>query len=166
MKRSGFARPQFVSAPASPIRPLARPANYASVPYTDGGRPKDPRIELPHLLEMARRPGQTCLLSAPVCPGGLRDDTCACHGNSALFGKGMGQKAHDFFTVRGCARCHTWLDTSYNATRDARQLVFRRGLLLQADEWLALSWDSSAPVPERREAALAIAYLRAKGFIS
>jgi len=163
----GFARPAYTPPPAAPVRPLGRAPNYTRVDYSGGGLPKEPRIEIPHLMLMARRPGQICLLRVPgVCPypGMLRDDCCACHGNSSIYGKGLGRKADDCFVVRGCARCHLFIDSSYNATQEQRQDAFRAGLQRQITEWRYLLTCADTPAKDREAVALALEHLRVKGY--
>lgn len=167
MKRSGFARPAYTPPPAAPVRPLDHAPNYTRVDYSGGGLPKEPRIEIPHLMLMARRPGQICLLRVPgVCPypGMQRDDCCGCHGNGFEYGKGLGIKAHDFFTVRGCARCHLWLDSSYRASYEERQDAFRAGFQRQITEWRYLLTCADTPAKDREAVALALEHLRVKGY--
>ena len=149
------------------MQPLARVPNYTRVEYSGGGLPKEPRIEIPHLMLMARRPGQICLLRVPdVClyPGMQRDDCCGCHGNSVEYGKGLGRKADDCFVVRGCARCHLFLDSSYSATNEQRQGAFRAGLQRQIAEWRHLLTRSDTPAKDREAVALALEHLRVKGY--
>lgn len=164
---SGFARPAYTAPPTAPAQPLARVPNYTRVEYSGGGLPKEPRIEIPHLMLMARRPGQICLLRVPgVCPypGMQRDDCCGCHGNGFEYGKGLGIKAHDFFTVRGCARCHLWLDSSYRASYEERQDAFRAGFQRQITEWRYLLTCADTPAKDREAVALALEHLRVKGY--
>lgn len=164
---SGFARPAYTAPPPAPVRPLVRVPNYGIQPYSGGGLPKEPRIEIPHLMLMARRPGQICLLRVPdVClyPGMQRDDCCGCHGNGFEYGKGLGRKADDCFVVRGCARCHLFIDSSYNATNEQRQDAFRAGLDRQIAEWRYLRARSDTPAKDREAVALALEHLRVKGY--
>lgn len=164
---SGFARPAYTAPPPAPVRPLGRVPNYTRVEYSGGGLPKEPRIEIPHLMLMARRPQQICLLRVPgVCPypGMLRDDCCACHGNSSIYGKGLGRKADDYFIVRGCAHCHTWLDTSFSSTNEDRQQAFLFGLDRQVIEWRYLLTCADTPAKDREAVALALEHLRVKGY--
>jgi hypothetical protein len=165
MKRSGFSRKTYVAPAPPPARPLAFTANYGRQEYTDGGRPKEPRLENQHLLLMARRSGQSCLLQVEGVCWGAKDDTCACHGNSAIFGKGMGMKAHDFYTVRGCARCHTWLDTSYIATYEERMSAFMDGMSRQISEWRRAVLDPRTSDADRRAIQWALDNLKREGFI-
>lgn len=54
--------------------------------------------------------GEGCYLRIPgVCIGGT-DTVVPCHANWPEYGKGMGIKARDEYTVPGCRACHYWLD--------------------------------------------------------
>lgn len=54
--------------------------------------------------------GEPCYLAIPgICRGAI-DSVVPCHANWAEYGKGMGIKAADRFTVPGCLACHHWLD--------------------------------------------------------
>jgi beta-glucanase (GH16 family) len=59
--------------------------------------------------------------------------TQAAHANWGLYGKGMGQKAHDCFVAALCIRCHAELDQGKNLSADERQQMwesaFRKTLL-------------------------------------
>jgi beta-glucanase (GH16 family) len=59
--------------------------------------------------------------------------TQAAHANWGIYGKGMGQKAHDCFVAALCIRCHTELDQGKNLSADERQQMwgasFRKTLL-------------------------------------
>lgn len=105
LKRTGFKRPE-----PRTLNPFARTtALRRSGPI----KKKAPKKRAGHdkaMLALCR--GQTCHLRVP---GVCRDETATvvpCHANWAEYGKGMGQKAADRFTVPGCWRCHSWLDTS------------------------------------------------------
>ncbi|MFT0547471.1 nuclease domain-containing protein [Allopusillimonas ginsengisoli] len=53
---------------------------------------------------------QPCYLRIPgVCIGGT-ETVVPCHANWPEYGKGMGLKAKDIYTVPGCFACHAWLD--------------------------------------------------------
>ena len=64
----------------------------------------------------------------------------ACHANWGQFGKGMGIKADDEYTIPLCHVCHRWLDQYQELDRDeAREwflgkLAFVNGALQQNDE--------------------------------
>lgn len=133
------------------------------------GRPKQPRLENPHLLLMARRELRPCLLGIPgVCPTehhrSIAVQCCACHGNSSIFNKGGHIKAHDFFTVWGCARCHTWLDESYTASGDERQKAFLAALELQIDEWVILALEPMTTQKDCDAVTWALEHLSERGY--
>jgi len=103
------------------------------------------------LLELAK--GEPCLLQAtPNCLGGEGSTTVACHSNLLIHGKGRGIKADDHHSVWGCSRCHTWLDSSYDADYDTKNLVFQEAYKRQLHAWLDLA-DNMTIKPWRREAA-------------
>lgn len=100
MKKSGFKprtlNPFARSTALRRSRPIAR-----KTPKKRAGQDKA-------MLAACR--GQVCHLRVP---GVCRDETATvvpCHANWSDYGKGMGQKAADRFTVPGCWRCHSWLD--------------------------------------------------------
>lgn len=100
--------------------------------------PKTPRKENPALLKMAH--GKPCLLRVR-CDGSPSETTVAAHSNSQKHGKGMGRKADDCYTVWACARCHTWLDSSYNATQEERQAAFEAAHKRQVKAWNDMVFD-------------------------
>jgi beta-glucanase (GH16 family) len=59
--------------------------------------------------------------------------TQAAHANWGVYGKGLGQKAHDCFVAALCIRCHAELDQGKNLSADERQQMwesaFRKTLL-------------------------------------
>lgn len=73
--------------------------------------------------------GQRCYLCVPtICLGAAGADTVVpCHANWSEYGKGMGLKAADKFTVPGCMACHRWLDQGAAANelkRDVWELAY------------------------------------------
>lgn len=62
------------------------------------------------LLKACR--GKSCYLKVPgICLGAAGIDTVVpCHANWPEYGKGMGIKADDKYSVPGCMACHHWLD--------------------------------------------------------
>lgn len=128
--------------------------------------PKQPRLEYPHLLEMARTSPRPCLLRVPgTCVSGIHDTACcACHGNGHEWNKGMRMKAHDFFSVWGCARCHHWLDTSYIASLEQRDDAFRVALSRQIVEWAKIVASPTAKPADRNAAMWAIDHLITRGY--
>lgn len=47
-----------------------------------------------------------------------------CHANWGEFGKGMGKKADDEYTIPLCRECHKWLDTYQGLNRDKAKAWF------------------------------------------
>jgi hypothetical protein len=127
--------------------------------------PKQPRLENPHLLLMAREVRRPCLIRSPqCCASGYAVQCCACHGNSSRYGKGRGIKAHDFFSVWGCARCHTWLDESYTASGQERQQAFEAALDRQITEWVIIALDPSTSKKDYEAVSWAINNLTERGY--
>lgn len=64
----------------------------------------------------------------------------ACHANWQEFGKGMGKKASDDYTIPLCLPCHQWLDQYQEMDRDKAKAwflekwAFVNGALGQNDE--------------------------------
>lgn len=85
--------------------------------------------------------GQRCYLCVPwVCLGAAGAETVVpCHANWGAYGKGMGLKANDRYTVPGCMACHRWLDQG-TATNE-----IKRGI------WEA-AYAAWAPVRDRARA--------------
>lgn len=61
-------------------------------------------------------------LSCQHC--GVEGMTQAAHANWGVYGKGMGQKAHDCFVAALCIRCHAELDQGKNLSADERQQMW------------------------------------------
>ena len=102
------------------------------------------------LLKLAQ--GEPCLLEvAKNCLGGEGSTTVACHSNLLSHGKGRSIKAEDHYSVWGCSRCHTWLDSSY-AEYEEKNLAFQEAYKRQLHAWLDLA-DNITIKPWRREAA-------------
>jgi hypothetical protein len=77
--------------------------------------------------------GQLCFLSiAGVCRS-ESDTVVPCHANWADYGKGMGIKAKDIYTVPGCMRCHAELDQGFSLTKEAKRAVW---------EWAYTRWSA------------------------
>lgn len=128
--------------------------------------PKNPRQENPHLLLMARNEPRPCLIQAPgMCVSrGALVSCCACHGNSSLFNKAGAMKAHDFFTVWGCARCHNWLDSSYTASGYERQQAFMAALVRQVREYASMIEFRTEGAKNLKAARWALDGLIAEGY--
>lgn len=99
----------------------------------------------PYLLRMAE--GRHCLMRVPqVCNDDQRT-VVAAHSNEIARNKGKAFKADDDYSVWACARCHTWYDSSMNATRTERQMFFRYAIDRQL-----IAWRSVAADPRERRA--------------
>ncbi|WP_241120335.1 nuclease domain-containing protein [Achromobacter xylosoxidans] len=80
--------------------------------------------------------GESCYLQIPgVCRGACERDTVVpCHANWSDYGKGMGIKAPDIYTVPGCARCHTCLDQGMTLTKAEKKATW---------EWAYTRWSAA-----------------------
>lgn len=80
--------------------------------------------------------GESCFLQIPgVCRGACERDTVVpCHANWSDYGKGMGIKAPDIYTVPGCARCHACLDQGMTLTKAEKKATW---------EWAYTRWDQA-----------------------
>jgi len=77
---------------------------------------------VPKMLAACR--GQRCWLSIP---GVCRNDVASvvpCHANWADYGKGMGLKAGDQYTVPGCRHCHAELDQGSRFTKGEKRAIW------------------------------------------
>lgn len=90
-----------------------------------------------NLLKMAR--GKNCLLLAnEVCQYHDTSTTVAAHSNQQKHGKGMGIKAHDYYTVWACANCHTWLDQGSDPKAEKIR-AFDAAHVRQVEAWIKIS---------------------------
>lgn len=155
---------QFGVVTVDTIKPLRR-GTYAGA-TTGVAMPKEPRLENPHLLLMARNQPRPCLIIVPgLCVTlGRETSCCACHGNSHVWNKGGHQKAHDFFSVWGCARCHSWLDSSYSASGEERDQAFRRALALQIIHWDVIATNLTGNPKDVAAARWALEHLIDRGY--
>ncbi|WP_241061175.1 nuclease domain-containing protein [Achromobacter xylosoxidans] len=80
--------------------------------------------------------GEPCYLQIPgVCRGACERDTVVpCHANWSDYGKGMGIKAPDIYTVPGCARCHACLDQGMTLTKAEKKATW---------EWAYTRWSAA-----------------------
>lgn len=70
-----------------------------------------------------KRPGYHEPKYLAACRGEL-ETVVACHANWSAYGKGMGIKAKDEFTVPGCFRCHQCLDQGFSLTDDQKRATW------------------------------------------
>lgn len=154
LKRTGFKRLEVVHMPPSTPRRLERPVVMADCSAMSQPVAKPETQRNPHLLSMAR--GRPCLLRTRVCNFDT-STTVAAHSNLLAHGKGRGRKADDCFSVWACARCHAWLDSSYDADFEAKESAFMSALVAQVDEWKAIAESAVASPKDRFAAAWALA---------
>lgn len=64
----------------------------------------------------------------PCCQCNAPPPSQACHANWGQFGKGMGKKADDEYTIPLCHRCHKALDTYQGISREKAKAWFLRKL--------------------------------------
>lgn len=106
------------------------------------------------LLALAK--GRHCMLRVPnVCRDEV-DTVVACHGNSSAYGKAIGRKADDHYSVWGCARCHTWLDSSYCTSGKERQKYFQQALSRQLIAWGAIARNDGEKARDQAAALWAL----------
>lgn len=134
----------------------AKMARISDLPHTACA--KEPAHRNRTLLDMAQ--DRPCLLRIPgECVGG-GETTVACHSNKSAHGKGMARKAHDEYTVWGCAQCHRWLDQG-SWPAHAKDYVFMRAHADQVLEWRRISTDTREPARFRIAARWALDTLNA-----
>ena len=78
--------------------------------------------------------GEPCYLQIPGVCRGERDTVVPCHANWSDYGKGMGIKAPDIYTVPGCARCHACLDQGMTLTKAEKKATW---------EWAYTRWSAA-----------------------
>ncbi len=100
----------------TPLRPGGKPMKRS---FLRRGRPKKRPGHDPKMLEACK--GQTCWLILPGVKCAHRSTVVPCHANWGIYGKGMGIKAPDKFTVPGCANCHRELDQGNQFTKEEKR---------------------------------------------
>jgi hypothetical protein len=154
---TGFHRPELVR-PASPAPTRAtRIGVIADCSVMAEPIEKTEAHRNRHLLDMAR--GRPCLFRIPGVCNFDPDTTVACHSNLGAHGKGGARKADDEYTAWGCARCHTWLDSSYSAAGEEREEAFLLAHVAQIDEWAAIAISAAADPKDRLAARWALMHL-------
>lgn len=143
------------------VRKPPRDGSLAVLGRVDGevrSIPKEPRLENPHLLDMAK--GGSCLfLWRPGCYGPDGSTTVQCHENSLDANKGLGYKAHDFRSARGCYVCHSAYDQPQSSSGIGyaeRVAAFESAFRRQIAEWQAIASSPAAKPKDRNAAAWAI----------
>ena len=88
------------------------------------------------LLDLAHRV-QECQFQIPGHCEGFSQDGCEpAHSNHSWHGKGMGQKARDYYHVAACASCHRAYDGCGGFGREHRAELFQAGW----ERTMALYW--------------------------
>lgn len=100
----------------TPLRANGKPMKSSQMRR---GRPKKRPGHDPKMLAACK--GQPCWLILPGVKCAHRSTVVPCHANWAEFGKGMGLKAADKFTVPGCANCHRELDQGKRFTKEEKR---------------------------------------------
>lgn len=159
LKRSGFKRLVVVHMPPTPAKRLERPVVMADCSAMAQPQVKPEPQRNPHLLSMAR--GRPCLLRVPGVCNYDNTTTVAAHSNLLAHGKGRGRKADDCYSVWACSRCHTWLDSSYDAEFEEKEAAFMSGLVAQVEEWKAIDGSAGSSPKDRTAARWALARLQA-----
>lgn len=123
------------SAPLTRKTPMSR-VSRASTPLsrspTKRRAPKKRAGHEPKYLAACR--GEPCFLQIPGVCRGERDTVVPCHANWSDYGKGMGIKAPDIYTVPGCARCHACLDQGVTLTKAEKKATW---------EWAYTRWSAA-----------------------
>ncbi|WP_017760668.1 nuclease domain-containing protein [Pseudacidovorax intermedius] len=140
------------------VKPLTRPPVYwkpANEPVL--AMPKTVAHRNRALLDLAR--DSPCLLRIPGRCNGDPKTTVSAHANLHEAGKAGARKADDEYSVWACARCHTWLDSSYSATFEEKAEAFAVGHARQRIAWQAIAEDPQRSESDRRAARWALDHL-------
>lgn len=151
MKRSGFSakRPPPREATQSSYSPRARAPAVSAV--DSRARmvvpvPKRVYVRSPALREAYRLIPCQFMFDGVLCG---QADTCCCHANAGIFGKGLGIKADDSRAAAGCPVHHRLLDQGSTWTKHERRIRFWgahvRSVRLLADTG---QWPASIPLPD------------------
>jgi len=140
MKRSGFARPRYVTAPPAPPKRLERCGAPVRI---DPAAPVTPRPKHPQVCSEAYR---ALVRQLPCARCGHVGATQFCH---ADLGKGLGYKTDDRLGWAGCGPhdgtmgCHHLVGSSGHYPRDRRRVLealyarWTREQILQLGLWPA-----------------------------
>lgn len=116
-------------SPLTRKTPLKATTGLERTPFKRRAPKKRPGHE-PKYLAACR--GERCYLQIPGVCRGERESVVPCHANWSAYGKGMGIKAKDEFTVPGCFRCHSCLDSGFSLTDDQKRATW---------EWAYTRWS-------------------------
>lgn len=158
LKRSGFAKPLYDPPKRAPARPATRRAVLVASNGVVVAKPKPRAQRNAVVLELAK--GKPCLLMVPGVCQDDRETTVAAHANWSVFGKSMGRKADDQYTVWACHACHVlWLDQG-SAPADEKRGVFKMAMLRQKMAWFAIAISPSSKPWEKGAAQWALNRLK------
>lgn len=165
LQRTGWKRQDQPKGEERPERilPVVKPLERPPVYWMPANEPvlAMPKTE-PHrnraLLDLAQ--GAPCLLRIPRVCRDDRESTVAAHSNLHQHGKGGARKADDEYSAWACARCHTWLDSSYSATFEEKRAAFAIGHARQRIAWQAIAEDVLRGEVDRRAAQWALGKLQ------
>lgn len=118
--------------PLTRKNPLKASAGLTRTAFKRRAPKKRPGYHEPKYLAACR--GEPCYLQIPGVCRGERDTVVPCHANWSDYGKGMGIKAPDIYTVPGCARCHACLDQGMTLTKTEKKATW---------EWAYTRWDQA-----------------------
>ncbi|MET3373472.1 hypothetical protein ABIC89_002534 [Variovorax boronicumulans] len=68
----------------------------------------------------------------------------------------MADGTADCYSVWACSRCHTWLDSDYDAEFEEKKAAFLSGLVAQVEEWKAIDGSTASSPKDRRAATWAL----------
>ena len=162
LARTGFKRTPYKRPPVPSPRRLERPCVQAVISTTAVAIPRQPRLENPHLRDMAKKYGCNLRMTS-LCRGSDTSTTVLCHSNWAEHNKGKAMKAHDFYGVYGCAVCHDALDAGYTLDNDEKKRLFKFGLQRQALLYAEIVASKTAKPKDREAARWALEHLQEGG---
>lgn len=114
MKRTELKR----KTPLRVIKPFSRTRAPRMTARKSKARPGHDKA----MLQACR--GEQCYLAIPgVCHGDVATVVPA-HANWSAYGKGLGLKAKDEFTVPACMHCHAELDQGRVFSKEERRLIW------------------------------------------
>jgi hypothetical protein len=144
MKRTGFARKEYMPEPKAPLRRIERSGVMARITDSFFAVPKIEYVRSKPLLKACREiPCQACMRS---------DGTIvAAHSNEARHGKGRSVKASDQYVASLCHLCHHELDQGSRLNRDERQALWAGAHAKTVRELVSRGlWPLDVPIPDLR----------------
>lgn len=128
------------STPLTRKTPLKATKGLTRTPFKRRAPKKRPSYHEPKYLAACK--GESCFLLIPGVCRGEQETVVPCHANWSAYGKGMGIKAKDTYTVPGCFRCHQCLDQGFSLAdaekRATWEWAYNRWLPVRASKMEAL----------------------------